>query len=50
MDAVSNLFWVGFWITLAMTVFGIVMSILFVGIGCIFGAIGWVFEKLTGKE
>lgn len=46
----QDLFVLGFWVTLAAVVFSFGLTLILYLIAGIVAAVGWVWEKLTGKD
>lgn len=42
---ISELFWLGLWVTLALTVFTIVLTIIFTGFTLLAAGVEWLWEK-----
>jgi hypothetical protein len=50
MDFIIALAILGFWITVAMTLGGILFYLVIMAFALLFTAVVWAFNKLTGKE
>lgn len=50
MESLIALAILGFWITVAMTLGGILLYLIFAAFALLFTAVVWAFNKLTGKE
>jgi len=46
MQILINLFWIGFWISVASLVFSIALGILYLLIAVVVGSITWLVEKV----
>jgi hypothetical protein len=46
----KELFFYGFWISLAMVVFSVGMTLILYLIAAIAAGVGWVVSKITGKD
>lgn len=50
MELLVTLFWIGFWITLAMFVFSIAWYLFWAIIAIFVGGITWIYEKIKGER
>lgn len=46
----SDFVWIGFWIALGFVLVSILLYAVFFGIALIITGLGWLFNKLVGKE